>query len=71
MAQWAFRQPSNMPRHVMRRRKNSFALAGEASKSGGIYATHMRDESNSVLDAIDEALRIGREAHIPVGKFGI
>jgi N-acyl-D-amino-acid deacylase len=26
----------------------------------------MRDESNSVLTAIDEALRIGREAHIPV-----
>jgi N-acyl-D-amino-acid deacylase len=42
------------------------ALAGEASKSGGIYATHMRDESDSVLSAIDEALRIGREAHIPV-----
>jgi N-acyl-D-amino-acid deacylase len=42
------------------------ALAGEASKFGGIYATHMRDESNSVLSAIDEALRIGREAHIPV-----
>jgi N-acyl-D-amino-acid deacylase len=42
------------------------ALAAEASKSGGIYATHMRDESSSVLDAIDEALRIGREAHIPV-----
>jgi N-acyl-D-amino-acid deacylase len=42
------------------------ALAQEASKSGGIYATHMRDESNSVLPAIDEALRIGREARIPV-----
>jgi dihydroorotase/N-acyl-D-amino-acid deacylase len=42
------------------------ALAGEASKSGGIYATHMRDESASVLTAIDEALRIGREGHIPV-----
>jgi N-acyl-D-amino-acid deacylase len=42
------------------------ALAGEVAKSGGIYATHMRDESNSVLDAIDEALRIGREAHVPV-----
>ena len=42
------------------------ALATEASKSGGIYATHMRDESSSVLEAIDEALRIGREAHIPV-----
>jgi len=42
------------------------ALAAEASKFGGIYATHMRDESASVLEAIDEALRIGRQAHIPV-----
>jgi N-acyl-D-amino-acid deacylase len=42
------------------------ALAREASKSGGIYATHMRNESDAVLPAIDEALRIGREAHIPV-----
>src|SRR6201998_1649160 len=42
------------------------ALAGEAAKFGGIYATHMRNESDSVLKAIDEALRIGREAHIPV-----
>jgi dihydroorotase/N-acyl-D-amino-acid deacylase len=42
------------------------ALAVEASKSGGIYATHMRDESASVLTAIDEALRIGKEGHIPV-----
>jgi N-acyl-D-amino-acid deacylase len=42
------------------------ALATEAGKFGGIYATHMRDESNSILDAIDEALRIGREARVPV-----
>ena len=42
------------------------ALAGEASKYGGIYATHMRSEGDAVLAAIDEALRIGREAHIPV-----
>ena len=42
------------------------ALAGEASKFGGIYATHMRNESDAVLPAIDEALRIGREGHIPV-----
>jgi dihydroorotase/N-acyl-D-amino-acid deacylase len=42
------------------------ALAGEASKFGGIYATHMRNESDAVLTAIDEALRIGREGHIPV-----
>jgi N-acyl-D-amino-acid deacylase len=42
------------------------ALAEEASKSGGIYATHMRNEGTGILPAIDEALRIGREAHIPV-----
>ena len=42
------------------------ALAGEASKFGGIYATHMRGESNAVLESIDEAVRIAREAHIPV-----
>ena len=42
------------------------ALATEAGKFGGIYATHMRDESSSVLAAIDEALRIGREGHLPV-----
>ena len=42
------------------------ALASEASKFGGIYATHMRNESDSALEAIDEAVRIGREAHIPV-----
>jgi N-acyl-D-amino-acid deacylase len=42
------------------------ALATEAGKFGGIYSTHMRDESNSVLEAIDEALEIGRQAHVPV-----
>jgi N-acyl-D-amino-acid deacylase len=42
------------------------ALASEASKFGGIYATHMRNEGSAVLPAIDEALRIGREARIPV-----
>lgn len=42
------------------------ALAEEAGKFGGIYATHMRNESDSVLESIDEALRIGREGHIPV-----
>jgi N-acyl-D-amino-acid deacylase len=42
------------------------ALAGETAKYGGIYATHMRSEGDTVLDAIDEAVRIGREAHTPV-----
>jgi dihydroorotase/N-acyl-D-amino-acid deacylase len=42
------------------------ALAREAAKYGGIYATHLRSEAGAVLDALDEAIRIGREAHIPV-----
>ena len=42
------------------------ALATEAGKFGGIYATHMRNESDTVLESIDEALRIGREARVPV-----
>jgi dihydroorotase/N-acyl-D-amino-acid deacylase len=42
------------------------ALATEASKFGGIYATHMRNEGTGILPAIDEAVRIGRESHIPV-----
>lgn len=30
--------------------------------SGGIYATHMRDEGGGIMEAIDEALRVGRES---------
>ncbi len=50
----------------MRRRKNSLRSQAKPPKFGGIYATHMRNESDTVLESIDEALRIGREAHIPV-----
>ena len=42
------------------------ALASEAAKYGGIYATHMRSEGDAINDALDEAFRIGREAKIPV-----
>src|SRR5579862_3127999 len=41
-------------------------LASEAARYGGIYASHMRSEGNAEPAAIDEAIRIGREAHIPV-----
>ena len=44
-------------------------LAKVAARYGGIYATHMRSEGRSEMEAIDEALRIGREAHIPVEIF--
>jgi dihydroorotase/N-acyl-D-amino-acid deacylase len=42
------------------------ALARESGRLGGIYATHMRSEGNAVIEAIDEAVRIGREAALPV-----
>jgi N-acyl-D-amino-acid deacylase len=42
------------------------ALASEAAKAGGIYASHIRDEGNGIAEALDEAFRIGREAKIPV-----
>src|SRR5207244_3526580 len=37
-----------------------------ASKYGGIYASHIRNEGDREMQALDEAFRIGREANIPV-----
>ena len=42
------------------------ALAAEAGRFGGIYATHMRSEGDAIMQSVDETVRIGREAHIPV-----
>lgn len=45
------------------------ALAKVAAEHGGIYDTHLRDESSytvGLIGAVDEAIRIGREAHIPI-----
>ena len=42
------------------------ALATEAAKLGGVYATHLRSEGDQIDQAIDEAITIGREARIPV-----
>jgi N-acyl-D-amino-acid deacylase len=42
------------------------ALAAESAKFGGIYATHMRSEGDAIMTALDEAIRIGREARLPV-----
>ncbi len=41
-------------------------LAKIASKYNGVYASHMRDEGDSVVQAIEEAMHIGREAKMPV-----
>ncbi len=42
------------------------ALAKIAAQYNGVYASHIRDEGDSVTQAIEEALIIGREAKIPV-----
>lgn len=42
------------------------ALARVAAKYGGIYASHIRNEGDREMAALDEAFRIGREAGIPV-----
>jgi N-acyl-D-amino-acid deacylase len=41
-------------------------LAKVASGYGGIYFTHLRNESTRLLEALDEAIRIGTEADMPV-----
>ncbi|HUO15703.1 MAG TPA: D-alanyl-D-alanine carboxypeptidase/D-alanyl-D-alanine-endopeptidase [Verrucomicrobiae bacterium] len=44
-------------------------LAKVAAQYHGIYATHMRSEGQTEKQAVEEALRIGREAHLPVEIF--
>jgi len=41
-------------------------LAKVAAAHGGVYFSHMRNESGQLLEAIQETIRIGEEAHIPV-----
>ena len=42
------------------------ALAAVAARHGGIYATHMRSENDRLFPAIDEAIRVAREARMPL-----
>jgi N-acyl-D-amino-acid deacylase len=44
-------------------------LAKVASQYGGIYGSHMRSEGQTEPQAVAEALRIGREANLPVEIF--
>ena len=41
-------------------------LATVASAYGGIYASHMRNESHDIEEAIEEAVNIGASANMPV-----
>src|SRR2546428_1050954 len=44
-------------------------LARVAAKYGGVYFSHIRDESEHIDSALDEAFRIGREAKIPINVW--
>ena len=41
-------------------------LAERAAAHGGVYATHIRNEGDGLLEAVKEALQIGRDAKLPV-----
>src|SRR5690606_2397935 len=42
------------------------ALSRVAADSGGIYTSHLREEGLELIEGVAEAIRIGREARIPV-----
>jgi len=42
------------------------ALCRVVSRYGGLYASHIRGERESILEAVAEAIQIGREARLPV-----
>jgi N-acyl-D-amino-acid deacylase len=41
-------------------------IARAMAPYGGVYITHMRSEADEILEAMDEALRIGQEGGVPV-----
>ena len=41
-------------------------IAKVIASKGGVYASHIRNEENQVVDAVNEAIQIGRAATIPV-----
>ena len=57
------------PPNIYAKTDELIALAQVASKYGGLYATHMRSEGASEMAALAEAIRIGREANLPVEVF--
>ena len=68
MRQGAFGVGSSLPYAVSRyaTTEELVALAEAAGRHHGFYATHLRSEGDGVLEAVDEAIEIGRRAQVPV-----
>ncbi|HEY5300637.1 MAG TPA: amidohydrolase family protein, partial [Acetobacteraceae bacterium] len=54
------------PPNMMAPTDEVIAVAEALRGAGGVYVTHMRDEANDVLKSIEETLRIGTDAGVPV-----
>ncbi len=56
----AYHNAKNAPREEVE------ALAQELNRYGALYATHLRTEFDGIIDALDEAFSIGKQAATPV-----
>lgn len=57
------------PPSIYAKTEELIELSKVAARYGGLYATHMRSEGPTEMAALAEAIRIGREAQIPVEVF--
>lgn len=49
--------------------KEITAICQTVAQYGGVYITHLRSEGDGFLEALDEAIQIGREAALPVEVY--
>ncbi|MFN3266521.1 MAG: D-aminoacylase, partial [Deinococcales bacterium] len=49
--------------------KEIIAICQTVARYGGVYITHLRSEGDTFLEALDEAIQIGREAALPVEVY--
>ena len=66
---WRRARSASAPRSSTRRRfyaktDELIALCKAAAEYGGMYISHMRSEGNRLLEAVDELIRIAREAGV-------
>lgn len=54
---------------VFSKTEEIIALAKVAARYDGVYFTHLRNENDEIVSALEEAFRIGREAGIPVNVW--
>ena len=54
------------PGLVDHHRRYRRVCAKSSAKHGGIFSSHIRNEGTEVLKAVNEAIAIGEQAHIPV-----